>query len=90
MIYSKIPFRLQYIEDNGNLIGEIDNYVVLSKSNQPIAEFNVDPSSKLDAEYIVKACNQYPVLLDLLTRFRYTLPENSIYRKLIEHHINQQ
>lgn len=90
MIYSKTPFRLNYIEDNGNTLGDIESYTIVTKNNQVVVELPVNETTKEDAEYIVKACNQYPILLDLLTRFRFTLKEDSMYHKLIEHHINNQ
>ena len=89
MKYNKIPFRAQEVDDNGNIFGDCHGLQIVSKDNQIIAEIpTVNEFTKMDAEYIVKACNEYPKLIDLLSRVKFALKPDSIYTALINNFLN--
>lgn len=89
MPYYKTPFRLKEVDDNGNIMGDCEGLHIVSKDNQVLAEIPiVNEFTKIDAEYIVKACNEYPKLIDLLSRVKVAFSPNSQYAKLIDEFIN--
>lgn len=89
MNYHKTPFRVKEVDDTGNIMDDCEGLQILSKDNQVLAEIpTVNEFTIKDAEYIVKACNEYPKLIDLLSRVKVAFSPNSQYTKLIDEFIN--
>ncbi len=82
MEYHKTPFRKQEF---------VGKHVIIDKANRIVAEmWDQDQERRVeDTAYILQACNQYPILIDLLQRVQHTLAPETIYYKLISQTINR-
>jgi len=82
---SKLPWTILSFNEEYRIINSDKSDVILLSEDY---HFNIVPELK-DAEYIVVACNQYPVLLDTLERLESTTTDKATAAKIREVLIEQ-